>query len=166
MRVLGWMLAGALALTAPTPVQAGSLGPGWYPMPNGWDGDWRRAPAPSRQWNGGRFRSVGARIVFPAGGPAVRGQGSLHTGLGVPAAPPSIIRLRIGEARPVAGVIRSRLVLSPSGSGFSRRNEISYRGVKLPRVAAALGRLDLRRGADLPQVGQSLGDLPPVIEPG
>jgi len=35
MRVLGWIFAGALALTAPTAVQAGSLGPGWYPMPNG-----------------------------------------------------------------------------------------------------------------------------------
>jgi hypothetical protein len=53
MRVLGWVLAGALALTAPTAVHAGSLGPGSYSMPNGWDGDWRRASAPSRQWNGG-----------------------------------------------------------------------------------------------------------------
>jgi hypothetical protein len=53
MRVLGLVLAGALALTAPIGVQAGSLGPGYHPMPNGWDGDWRRAPGPSRQWNGG-----------------------------------------------------------------------------------------------------------------
>jgi hypothetical protein len=53
MRVLGFVLAGALALTAPTAVQAGSLGPGSYSMPNGWDGDWRRSPGPSRQWNGG-----------------------------------------------------------------------------------------------------------------
>jgi hypothetical protein len=53
MRVLGWVLAGALALTASIGAQAGSLGPGYDPMPNGWDGDWRRAPAPSRQWNGG-----------------------------------------------------------------------------------------------------------------
>jgi len=52
MRVLGWVLAGALALTAPIAVQAGSLGPSWHPMPNGWNGDWRRAPGPSRQWNG------------------------------------------------------------------------------------------------------------------
>jgi hypothetical protein len=44
MRVLGLVLAGALALTASIGAQAGSLGPGWYPMPNGWDGDWRRAP--------------------------------------------------------------------------------------------------------------------------
>ena len=51
---------------------------------------------------------------------------------------PSIIPLRIGEARPVAGVIHSRLVLSPSGVGFSPPYEISYRGVKLPRVSAAL----------------------------
>jgi hypothetical protein len=47
MRVLGLALAGALALTAPIGVQAGSLGPGWYPMPNGWNGDWRRATGPS-----------------------------------------------------------------------------------------------------------------------
>src|SRR6516165_8912482 len=53
MRVLGLVLAGALALTAPTAVQAASLGPSWYAMPNGWDGDWRRAPHPSHQWNGG-----------------------------------------------------------------------------------------------------------------
>ena len=53
MRVLGWVLAGALALTASIGVQAGSLGPGYYPMPNGWNGDWRRAPGPSHQWNGG-----------------------------------------------------------------------------------------------------------------
>jgi len=52
MRVLGLALAGALALTASTPVQAGSLGPGYYPMPNGWNGDWRRAPGPSGQSNG------------------------------------------------------------------------------------------------------------------
>jgi hypothetical protein len=37
--------------------------------------------------------------------------------------------------------------------GFSRPYEISYRGVKLPRVSAALGRSDLRRGAALPQMG-------------
>ena len=54
MRVLGLVLAGALALTAPIVVRAGSLGPGSYSMPNGWDGDWRRAPGHSRQWNGGR----------------------------------------------------------------------------------------------------------------
>src|SRR5215472_9128845 len=53
MRFLGLVLAGALALTAPTAVEGGSLGPGYYPMPNGWNGDWRRAPSPSRQWNGG-----------------------------------------------------------------------------------------------------------------
>src|SRR5215831_13755034 len=53
MRVLELVLAGALVLTAPIGVQAGSLGPNYYPMPNGWNGDWRRASGPSRQWNGG-----------------------------------------------------------------------------------------------------------------
>jgi hypothetical protein len=52
MRVLGWVLAGALALTASIGVQAGSLGPGYYPMPNGWNGDWRQVSGPSRQWKG------------------------------------------------------------------------------------------------------------------
>ena len=53
MRVLGWVLAGAIALITSIGVQAGSLGPGYHPMPNGWNGDWRRAPSSSRQWNGG-----------------------------------------------------------------------------------------------------------------
>ena len=48
MRVLGLVLAGALALTASIGVQAGSLGPGYYPMPNGWNGDWHRTPGVSR----------------------------------------------------------------------------------------------------------------------
>ena len=46
----------------------------------------------------------------------------------------------------MAGVIHSRLVLSPSGVGFSPPCEISYRGVKLPRVSTALGG-DLTCGA-------------------
>jgi len=65
MRFLGLVLAGALALTATTAVQAGSLGPGYYPMPNGWNGDWRRLPGPSHQWNGG---SVSRR--WPLNGPS------------------------------------------------------------------------------------------------
>jgi hypothetical protein len=47
----------------------------------------------------------------------------------------------------VAGVIHSRLVLSPSGSGFSPHNGISYRGVKLCRFSAAFRRFELRRKA-------------------
>ena len=35
---------------------------------------------------------------------------------------------------------------------FTRSYDIPYRGVKPPRVSAALGRFYLRRGADLPQV--------------
>ena len=38
--------------------------------------------------------------------------------------------------------------------GFSQSYNISYRGLKLPRVSAALGRSELRHGADLPQVGR------------
>jgi len=68
MRVLGWVLAGALALTAPIEVQAGSLGPAWYPMPNGWNGDWRRAPSPARPWNGGSV----SRRWWPNGPPGAR----------------------------------------------------------------------------------------------
>jgi hypothetical protein len=54
----------------------------------------------------------------------------------------------------VAGVIHSRLVLSPSGSGFNPPYEISYRGVKLPRISATLGPCYLRCGADLAQVAR------------
>ena len=75
MRVLRLALAGGLVLTAPIAVQASppgsnmgraevdratgiervgnGNGPGYHPMPNGWNGDWRRVPGPSRQWNGG-----------------------------------------------------------------------------------------------------------------
>jgi hypothetical protein len=38
-------------------------------------------------------------------------------------------------------------------SSFSRPNEISYRGVKLSRFSAALGRAELRRETNFPQVG-------------
>ena len=76
MRVLGLVLAGALVLTAPLGLQAGSLGPGYHPMPNGWNGDWRRVPGPSRQWNGGpvspRWCSNCPRGGWvPYGGPGV-----------------------------------------------------------------------------------------------
>jgi hypothetical protein len=39
-----------------------------------------------------------------------------------------------------------------TGRGFSPPHEISYRGVKLARVSAALGRFELLREADVPQV--------------
>ena len=74
MRVLGWVMAGALALTGSIGVQAASLGPSWYSMPNGWDGDWRR---PSRQWNSGSVSPRGCPNCPPGGwGP--------HARLGVP----------------------------------------------------------------------------------
>jgi hypothetical protein len=95
-------------------------------------------PPPRVNGTADRFRRVGARIVLPAGGPAVRGPVSPVTGSGVPAAGPLIIPLRIGEARPVAGVIHSLLMRSPFGSGFSLPYEISYRRLKLPRVSAPL----------------------------
>ena len=77
MRVLGLVLSGALALTASIGVQAGSLGPNYYPMPNGWNGDWRRAPSPSRQWNGGSV----SRRWWPNGPP---GAPACCSGPGVP----------------------------------------------------------------------------------
>ena len=40
--------------------------------------------------------------------------------------------------------------------GFIPPYDISYRGLKLPRVSAAFGRFELRREADLPQVGTEL----------
>jgi hypothetical protein len=66
----------------------------------------------------------------------------------------------------VAGVIHSRLVLSPSGSGFSPPYEIPYCGLILPRISADLGRSELRREADLPQVARPSEGLPPVIRRG
>jgi hypothetical protein len=41
-----------------------------------------------------------------------------------------------------------------SDQRFSQRHEISYCGLKLPRVSAALVRCYLRSGADLPQVAK------------
>jgi hypothetical protein len=75
MRVLGLVLAGALALTAPIGVHAGSLGPGSYPMPNGWNGDWRRAPSPSRQWNGGPVSPRWCPNCLPGGWVCCAGPG-------------------------------------------------------------------------------------------
>src|SRR5215468_8154339 len=109
MRVLGLVLAGAFALTAPIGVQAGSLGPNYYPMPNGWNGDWRRAPSPSPQWNGGPVSRHGGPNGPSGAGAAVWGRGCLRIGSGIPVAAPSIIPSRIGEVRLGAGVIRNRL---------------------------------------------------------
>jgi hypothetical protein len=74
MRILGLVLVGGLALTAPVAAKAGppgsttrlsGAGPapgivqvwdhggGWQSMPNGWNGDWRRVPGLSRQWHQG-----------------------------------------------------------------------------------------------------------------
>ena len=108
MRVLGWVLAGALAVTASIGVQAGSLGPGWYPSPTVGTVTGVEHPAPRANGTADRFRRVGARIVFPAGGPAVRGQGSPLTGSGAPAAAPSIIPSPIGAGRLGVGVTHSQ----------------------------------------------------------
>ena len=53
---------------------------------------------------------------------------------------------------------------------FSRRYEISYRGVKLPRVSAASGPFYLRREPDLPQADHIADDKndttsPPALTP-
>jgi len=78
MRVLGLVLAGALVLTAPLGLQAGSLGPGYHPMPNGWNGDSRRVPGPSRQWNGGWV----SRRWWPLAGWGLYIWGAPYTGWG------------------------------------------------------------------------------------
>ena len=101
-------------------------------------------PAPRANGTADRFRRVGGRAVLLAGGLAVRGPASRLTGSGVLRAGLLIIRSQTGAARRAAGVIHSHPVLSPSGSGFTPRNEISYRGVKPPRVSAGFGRSDLR----------------------
>jgi hypothetical protein len=46
-----------------------------------------------------------------------------------------------------AGTLKPR---RPVRSGFQSADEISYRGVKLPRLSAAPGRFELRRGGELP----------------
>ena len=75
MRVLGLVLAGALALTATMGLQAspfgskierpsaapapgivqvwGGSGPNWHPAPTGWRSGWHQGPHHSRRWNGG-----------------------------------------------------------------------------------------------------------------
>jgi hypothetical protein len=108
MRVLGWVLAGALALTTPIVVQAGSLGPGYIQCQTVGTVTGVEHPLPRTNGTADGFRVTERRTVFPAGGFAVRGRGCLRTGSGVPAAGPLIIPLPIGEARRVAGVIRSQ----------------------------------------------------------
>ena len=58
MRVLEVALAGVLALSVPVAGHADPVGSpirprAAGPAPNGWNGDWRRVPGISRQWNGG-----------------------------------------------------------------------------------------------------------------
>ena len=108
MRVLGSVLSGALALITSIEVQAGSLGPSYHPMPNVGTVTGVEHPAPRVNGTADRFRRIGFTMVLPAGGPAVRRGGSPPIGSGVPRAGLSIIRSRIGEARPVAGVIHSQ----------------------------------------------------------
>ena len=106
MRVLGLVLAGALALTAPIGVQPGRWGRARIQCPTVGTVTGVEHPAPRTNGTADRFRHVGVRIVLPAGGPAVWGRGSPLTGSGVPAVAPSIILSQIGEAQPAAGVIR------------------------------------------------------------
>ena len=93
MSVLRLALAGALVLTAPIAVQASPLGsnmgraevdratgieqvgdgngPGYHPMPHGWNGDWRRVSGPSRQWKGAgpsRWVPNGGCCTYPGPG--------------------------------------------------------------------------------------------------
>ena len=100
-------------------VQAGGLGPGTYSVPNGWDGDWHRAPDPSRQWNGGPVSQRWCPNCPPGGWDPMRIQGCLRTGSGVPAVAPSIILSQIGAVRPMAGVIRSQPGVQSPQLGFS-----------------------------------------------
>jgi hypothetical protein len=106
MRVLGLVLAGVLAPTAPIAAQTGPLGskmrlsdagpgpgiiqgwdgnrPGWHPAPNGRAGGWHQVPGHSRQWNGGwvprhwgpNGPSLGVGSERRAWGPYLLGVGS------------------------------------------------------------------------------------------
>ena len=104
MRVFGLVLAGALTLTAPIGIQAGSLGPGSYTMPNGWDGDWHRAPSPSRQWNSGPVSPRWCSNCPPGRWVCCPGPGVPTDWSGVPAEWPLTILFPTGEVRPGAGV--------------------------------------------------------------
>jgi hypothetical protein len=52
----------------------------------------------------------------------------------------------------IHSVPHERWTNSMANRGFNPPYDISYRGLKPPRVSAALGRCYLRSGADLPQV--------------
>ena len=94
MRVLGWVSAGALALTASIGVQAGRWVQAGIQCPTVGTVTGVEHPAPRANGTADRFRRVGARIVFPAGGPAVRGRGPHLLGLG-----PQRRRLRLSLLR-------------------------------------------------------------------
>jgi hypothetical protein len=119
MRVLGLVLAGALALTAPKGVQAGSLGPGSYIQclavgtVTGVE-----PPVPRANGTADRFRRVGARIVLLVDGVPMAGPGFRLIGSTFPGAQSLITPSQIGEARPVAGVIRSQPGARPLWLGF------------------------------------------------
>ena len=126
MRVLGLALAGVLALTVPNTGHAGGPGSVMGPANAGPaagivlardDGGWSRhlglsAPIQTagraHQWNDGGGRPQWGPNGIMAGGVPMVGRRSPLTGSGVPAAGPSIIPSRIGEAQPAGGVIRSR----------------------------------------------------------
>src|SRR5215467_5358551 len=109
MRVLGLVLAGALALM---PLQR-SRPRHWVragiqcPMVGTVTGD--EHPTPRINGTADRFRRVGARIVLLVGGVPNRGWASPRTGSGVPRAGPLIIRSQTGAARRAAGVIRNSI---------------------------------------------------------
>ncbi len=152
MRVLGWVLAGALALTAPIGVQAGSLGPGWYPMPNGWDGDWRRATSPPRQSNGGPVSPRWCANRPPGGRACCAGAGVFHLlGLG---SQRRFFDYPFADWRGPTGRWGNP---EPTGAQSLRLGFHSAQRDLIPRcetlwAAAAFGRFELRRKAYLPQV--------------
>jgi hypothetical protein len=108
MRVLGWVLAGALALTAPIGVQAGHSVWARIQCPTVGTVTGVEHPVPRVSGTADRFHRVGARIVLLMGGFAVRARGCLRTGSTFPGAQSLMILSQIGEARPAAGVIRSQ----------------------------------------------------------
>ena len=105
-------------------------------MPNGWDGDWRQAPGPSHQWNGGRFRRVGGRIVLLVGRVLMAGPGSRLIGSTFPGAQSLMILSQTGAARPAAGVIHSRELEAPGLLSLF----VSFRG-STRRIARARHRI-------------------------
>ena len=129
MRVLGWVLALALALTASIGSRPGRWVRATIQCPTAGTGTGDEFPIP-RANGKGRARRVGFRTVFWAGVVPIRGRGCLPTGSGVPAVAPLIILSRIGAVRLGAG----KPITNYDASRYSSHGVRSSMPVKASRI--------------------------------